>query len=52
MSDLHYNYIKSKFGDKSKVLFTDTDSLGYGIEILVVYREINQDAEKLFDTSN
>ena len=50
MYDFHYNYIKKKYGDKVKLLFTDTDSLTYEIEANDVYQDFWNDKEK-FDNS-
>jgi len=52
MYDFHYNYIKKeKYGDKAKLLFTDTDSLAYEIEAEDVYQDFWNDKNK-FDNSN
>ena len=52
MYDFHYNYIKTKYGDKEKLLFTDTDSLAYEMRTTFFYKDINPDIEKRFDTSD
>ena len=51
MHDFHYNYIKKKYGDKAKLLFTDTDSLMYEIQTEDFYKDINGDVKDRFDTS-
>ena len=51
MYDFHYNYIKSKYGDKARLLFTDTDSLMYEIEADDVYQDFWKD-KHLFDNSD
>ena len=52
MYDFHYNYIKPKYGNKAKLLFTDTDSFMYEIETEDFYKDIFGDVKDRFDTSD
>ena len=51
MYDFHYNYIKLKYGEKAKLLFTNTDSLCYEIETKDAYEDfwVNKN---MFDNSD
>ena len=42
MYDFHYKFIKEKYGDKARLLFTDTDSLTYEIETDDVYKDLSK----------
>ena len=51
MYELHFDYIKNKYGNKSRLLFIDNDSLMYEIEIENVYNDFSKNKEML-DFSN
>ena len=51
MYKFHYDYIKNKYDNKSKLLFTDTNSLINEIKTEDVYEDFNRDKE-IFDFSN
>ena len=51
MYEFHYDYIKNKYGNNSRLLFTDTDSLMYEIKTEDVYEDFSNDKE-MFDFSN
>ena len=43
--EFHYDYIKNKCGQKSRLLLTDTDSLMYEIKTEDVYENPSKDQE-------
>ena len=51
MYDFHYNFIKKKYGDRAKLLFTDTDSLCYHILTDDVYEDLYNHKD-MFDNSD
>ena len=51
MYEFHYDYVLPKYGDKAKLLFTDTDSLCYHIETDDIYKDMHENKHE-FDLSN
>ena len=51
MYKFHYDYIKNEYDNKSKLLFTDTDSLMYEIKTEDAYEDFSSNKE-MFDFSN
>ena len=47
-----YDYIKPKFGDKARLCYMDTDSFIMDIKTEDFYKDIADDVERWFDTSN
>ena len=48
MYEFHHDYIKNKYDSKSKLLFTDTDSLMYEIHSEDIYKDFGSDKEMLY----
>ena len=51
MYEFHHDYIKNKYGNNSRLLFTATDGLMYEIKTEDVYKDFTSDKE-IFDFSN
>ena len=52
MYEFWYDYVKKKYGDMVKLCYMDTDSLIINIKTKNFYKDIAQDVEERFDTSN
>ena len=52
MYEFRYDYVKPKYGEKPKLCYMDTDRFIIYIKVDDVYRDIHEDVEIRFDTSN
>ena len=52
MYEFWYDYIKPKYGDRAKLCYTDIDSFVIYIITKDFYKDIANDVERWFDTSN
>ena len=52
MDEFWYDYIKPKYQNSARLCYMDTDSLIINIKTEDFYKEIANDVEKRFDTSN
>ena len=52
MYEFWYDYLKKKYGDMVKLCYMDTNSFIMNIKTKDFYKDIAQDVEERFDTSN
>ena len=52
MYEFWYDYIKSKYGGRAKLCYTDTDSFFIYIKTEDLFEDISNDVERCFNTSN
>ena len=52
MFEFWYDYLKPMYGDKIRLCYADTDSFIMHIKTDDFYKDINNDLDKWFDTSN
>ena len=51
MYEIWYDYLKSKYGKKTKLCYMDTDSFITHIKTEDIYKNISEDVKKRFNTS-
>ena len=52
MYEFSYDYVKPKYGEKVKLCYMDTDSFIVYPKTDDIYKDISEDLETRFDTSN
>ena len=52
MYEFWYDYVKPKYGEKSKLCYMDTDSFIVYIKTNYIFKDIPKDVETRFNTSN
>ena len=52
MYEFWYNYVKPKYGEKAKLRYMDTNGFIVYIKTDDIYKDIPEDVETIFDTSN
>ena len=52
MPEFWYDYVKPKYGEKTKMFYMDADSFIVYIKTDDIYKDIADDFETRFDTSN
>ena len=52
MYEFWYDYVKNKYGNKARLCYTDTDSFVINVKTNDLYKDISQDVNESFDTSN
>ena len=52
MYEFWYDYVKIKYQDRARLCYMDTDSFVVNIKTKNFYKDISQDVNKRFDTSN
>ena len=52
MYEFRYDYVKPKYGENAKLCYMDTDSFIVHVKTDDIYKDIAEDVETRFDTSN
>ena len=52
MYEFWYDYVKPKYGENTKLCYMDTDSFVVHVEADDVFKDIAENVEKWFETSN